>query len=64
MMPFDDVQFQLVDLPAVAPEHPVPWLASALQMADAALLVIDLSDRPASSSSPACRRRCASGACR
>jgi hypothetical protein len=44
MMPFDDVQFQLVDLPAVAPEHPVPWLASALQMADAALLVIDLSD--------------------
>jgi len=44
MMPFDDVQFQLVDLPAVAPEHPVPWLASALQMADAALLVVDLSD--------------------
>src|SRR5512137_691618 len=44
MMPFDDVQFQLVDLPAVTPEHPVPWLASALQMADAALLVVDLSD--------------------
>jgi ribosome-interacting GTPase 1 len=43
MMPFEDIHFQLVDLPAVAPEHPVPWLASALQMADAALLVVDLS---------------------
>jgi ribosome-interacting GTPase 1 len=43
MMPFEDIHFQLVDLPAVSPEHPVPWLASALQMADAALLVVDLS---------------------
>ena len=42
-MPFEDIHFQLVDLPAVSPEHPVPWLASALQMADAALLVVDLS---------------------
>ncbi len=42
MMPFEDIHFQLVDLPAVSPEHPVPWLASALQMADAALLVVDL----------------------
>jgi ribosome-interacting GTPase 1 len=44
MMLHDDVHFQLIDLPAVSPEHPVPWLASALQMADAALLVIDLSE--------------------
>jgi ribosome-interacting GTPase 1 len=44
MMPHADIHFQLVDLPAVAPEHAVPWLASALQMADAALLVLDLSD--------------------
>jgi ribosome-interacting GTPase 1 len=44
MMPHEDIHFQLVDLPAVASEHPVPWLASALQMADAALLVIDLSE--------------------
>ena len=44
MMPFEDVHFQLVDLPAVAREHAVPWLASALQMADAALVVIDLAD--------------------
>jgi ribosome-interacting GTPase 1 len=44
MLPHEDVAFQLVDLPAVSPEHPVPWLASALQTADAALLVVDLGD--------------------
>ena len=41
MMPHADVHFQLIDLPAVSSAHPVPWLASALQMADAALLVVD-----------------------
>jgi len=44
MMSHEDVHFQLVDLPAVSPEHPVPWLASALQTADACFLVVDLSD--------------------
>jgi len=44
MMPLEDVHFQLVDLPAVSPEHPVPWLVSALQTADACLLVVDLSE--------------------
>jgi len=44
MMAHEDVQLQLVDLPPVAPEHPVPWLAGALQTADAALLVVDLGD--------------------
>jgi len=44
MMLHEDIHFQLVDLPAVAPEHAVPWLASALQMADAALLVVDLAE--------------------
>jgi hypothetical protein len=44
MMTHEDVHIQLVDLPAVSPEHPVPWLASALQTADAALLVVDLSE--------------------
>lgn len=44
MMPHEDIHFQLVDLPAVSPEHPVPWLASALQMADAALVVVDLAN--------------------
>ena len=42
MMPHEDIAFQLVDLPAVSPEHSVPWLASALQTADACLLVADL----------------------
>ncbi len=44
MLPFEDVQFQLVDLPPIAPEHPVPWLGGTLQSADAALLVLDLGD--------------------
>jgi ribosome-interacting GTPase 1 len=44
MMPFEDIHFQLVDLPAVASDHPVPWLQGALQSADAALLVIDLDE--------------------
>ncbi|MGE5097035.1 MAG: GTPase, partial [Betaproteobacteria bacterium] len=44
MMPHEDVHFQLIDLPAISAEHPVPWLASTLQMADAALLVMDLGD--------------------
>ncbi len=46
MMPHQDIFFQLVDLPPIAPEHPVPWLGSTLQTADAALLVVDL-DEPA-----------------
>lgn len=44
MLPFEDVHLQLLDLPAVSPDHPVPWLANALQAADAALLVVDLAD--------------------
>jgi ribosome-interacting GTPase 1 len=44
MMPHEDISFQLVDLPAVSPEHPIPWLASTLQTADASLLVLDLGD--------------------
>jgi uncharacterized protein len=44
MMPFEDIHFQLVDLPAVSPEHAIPWLHQALQTADAGLLVVDLGD--------------------
>ena len=44
MMPYEDIHFQLVDLPAVASEHPVPWLQATLQSADAALLVVDLAE--------------------
>jgi ribosome-interacting GTPase 1 len=44
MMPHEDIAFQLLDLPAVSPGHPIPWLANTLQTADASLLVVDLSD--------------------
>jgi ribosome-interacting GTPase 1 len=44
MLPFEDVLFQLVDLPAVSSEHPLPWLGNSLQQADACLLVLDLGD--------------------
>ena len=44
MMPHEDIHFQLVDLPAISREHPVQWLGSALQTADAGLLVIDLGE--------------------
>lgn len=44
MLPFEDIHFQLLDLPPVSAEHPVPWLGSTLQTADACLLVVDLND--------------------
>src|SRR2546428_12302889 len=44
MMPHENISLQLVDLPAVSPEHPVPWLASTLPTADAGLVVVDLCD--------------------
>jgi ribosome-interacting GTPase 1 len=44
MLPVHDVAIQVVDLPPVTPEHPVPWLGNALQMADGCLLVVDLSE--------------------
>src|SRR5919198_4755394 len=44
MMPHEDIHFQLVDLPAISPEHPVPWLQNTLGTSDAALLIVDLSD--------------------
>lgn len=43
MLPVDDITIQLIDLPPIAPEHPIPWIGNALQPADAALLVVDLS---------------------
>jgi ribosome-interacting GTPase 1 len=44
MMPFEDIHFQLVDLPPVTGEFMEPWMIATLQPADAALLVIDLND--------------------
>ena len=42
MFPHADIHFQLVDLPPITAEFMEPWLAAALQPADAALLVIDV----------------------
>jgi len=44
MLRWEDVHFQLLDLPAISAEHPLPWLGSTLQSADACLLVVDLAD--------------------
>jgi len=43
MMPFEDVQVQLVDTPAVASGHAEPYLPSLVHGADGALLVLDIS---------------------
>ena len=43
MLSFEDTAFQLIDLPPLSTEHPVPWMANALQPADGCLFVVDLS---------------------
>ncbi len=44
MLPFEDTHFQLVDLPPVSADFMESWFPNALQTADAAFLVVDLSD--------------------
>ena len=44
MLPYQDIHFQLVDLPPVAVDFMEPWLINTLQPADGALLIIDVSD--------------------
>jgi ribosome-interacting GTPase 1 len=44
MLPYRDVHFQLVDLPPVSADFMEPWYLNALRPADAAMLVVDLSD--------------------
>ena len=44
MLPYEDIHFQLVDLPPVSADFMEPWLINALQPADGVLLVIDVSD--------------------
>lgn len=44
MYVFDDIAFQLVDLPPISKEHPIPWIVNTLQPADACLLVVDLGE--------------------
>ena len=44
MLPYEDVHFQLIDLPPLSGDFMEPWLINALQPADGALLIIDVSD--------------------
>jgi uncharacterized protein len=44
MLPFEDIYFQLVDLPPVSAQHLPPWLYNTLQPAAASLLIVDLGD--------------------
>ena len=44
MLPFEDIAFQLVDLPPVSAQHLLPWLSNTLQPADACLLIVDLAE--------------------
>ncbi len=45
MMPFEDVAFQLVDLPPLCEEHVEAWVYDLVRAADAAWLVVSI-DRP------------------
>ncbi|HXX37459.1 MAG TPA: TGS domain-containing protein [bacterium] len=44
MVPFEDVQIQVVDLPPIAHETAEPWLLALVRQADGALFVADLAD--------------------
>jgi ribosome-interacting GTPase 1 len=44
MIPYQDIHLQLVDLPPVSADFMESWYTNALRPADAALLVVDLSD--------------------
>ena len=44
MLPFEDIHFQLVDLPPVSADFMEPWLVATMQPTDAVLLVIDVDD--------------------
>ena len=46
MMPFENIQVQLIDTPPLAPQSIEWWLPHMLRRADALLIVVDLSDDP------------------
>jgi len=59
MLPFEDVHFQLVDLPPVSGDFMEPWLVNTLQPADGVMLVIDVSDPDCLEQVPALLKRLA-----
>jgi ribosome-interacting GTPase 1 len=46
MMPFEDIQIQLVDLPPVGNESTDGWVSGILRYADALLIILDLTEDP------------------
>ena len=44
MLPYEDINFQLVDLPPISSQHLPPWLYNTVQPAAASLLIVDLGD--------------------
>lgn len=44
MMPFENIQIQLVDLPPLDPAFPEAWVPQAIRNADAVALVVDLGE--------------------
>ncbi|MGA1844989.1 MAG: GTPase [bacterium] len=46
MMPYEDIQFQIIDLPPVGNESTDGWVSGIVRNADMSLLVIDLSEDP------------------
>ncbi len=47
MMPFENIQIQLIDTPAWSPDFDVGWLPELARRADACILLADLSDSAA-----------------
>jgi ribosome-interacting GTPase 1 len=41
-MPYEDIQIQLVDLPAISEQYLENWVSSMIRIADMMLLVVDL----------------------
>jgi len=46
MMPFEDIQIQLVDLPPIGNESTDGWVSGILRYADALLTIVDISEDP------------------
>lgn len=46
MMPYEDIQIQLVDTPPISDQYMLPWLPNLIRLADLALLVVDLGQDP------------------
>jgi ribosome-interacting GTPase 1 len=46
MMPYEDIQIQLIDLPPIGNESTDGWVSGILRYADALIIVVDLSDDP------------------